>query len=40
MKELIVSHYGESVTIAPNSKVNEPGIFFICHQRCWSCCQA
>jgi len=24
MKQLIVSHYGESVTVAPNSRVKEP----------------
>lgn len=28
MKHLIISHYGESVTISPNSRVNEPDIFF------------
>jgi hypothetical protein len=28
MKQLIISHFGESVTIAPNSRVNESDIFF------------
>lgn len=28
MKQLIISHYGESVAISPNSRVNESDIFF------------
>ena len=28
MKQLIVSHYGESVTVAPNIRVKEPDILF------------